>query len=429
MQPHSRSLLIAAAVATAGAMTAFPVHAQTVRDSVEAALAQEPSLEAAEHAEEAARARVRVASAGFLPNISIAGEYGSQEVNLASGTTALDPRATSVTLSQLLFSGGRVWSQVRAARAGAEAAGFGFSAARSALIVETAGAYAALANAQNTVAARERADLVFSERLAEVEARRREGIDTLTDLELARAQRLRAQAELELARAGLAAARARYQRLTGLEPPAVVGAPVFLGDLPDSEEDAAEMAVAANFGVRAAGAGADAADAGVWAARSAFSPQVELRLESSRSEDAYFFFPDQEIETTAATVRVRIPLFEGGRRVAEEQAARAERARARAQERAARSAVAEFARSAFAEIEGRRLALQAAEAALTASRIVAEGTRRERSEGLRTTADILEAEQALLDAEVARSEAATALFVAQLRLADALAILTPESLN
>jgi outer membrane protein len=85
--------------------------------------------------------------------------------------------------------------------------------------------------------------------------------------------------------------------------------------------------------------------------------------------------------------------------------------------------------NAYAQLAAQRASLAASEERIEASRIAFQGVREEASLGARTTLDVLDAEQDLLDAETSRISDEANLYVAAFEVLQATGRLTSEQLN
>jgi outer membrane protein len=125
---------------------------------------------------------------------------------------------------------------------------------------------------------------------------------------------------------------------------------------------------------------------------------------------------------TATTVGVntRVPLYQGGLPSARIRQAQAFEGQRLEQLVGTERAVIASTRSAFADYQASQSAIQSNTVAVQANELALEGARAERSVGTRTVLDVLNAEQELLNAQVALVSAKRDAYVAGFRLLNAM---------
>lgn len=136
-----------------------------------------------------------------------------------------------------------------------------------------------------------------------------------------------------------------------------------------------------------------------------------------------------ESETSTIGLRARILLYEGGRT-----RSRIREAKNRENQRyietlaAERSVKSEVMRS-WSQLQAYKSEISARELAVTAAKFSAEGVREEARLGERTVLDTLDAEQEMLEAEVALARAKRDMIVTSYALAASLGMLLPEHMG
>jgi outer membrane protein TolC len=128
-------------------------------------------------------------------------------------------------------------------------------------------------------------------------------------------------------------------------------------------------------------------------------------------------------------VRAKVPLFTGGLNRSRIREARALHDSARAQVvEAERRAEAEVT-AAWEQLIAARMTIESAGAQVSANELALEGVRREAQVGTRTTLDVLDAEQELLNAEVRLANAERDARVAAFSLLAAAGVLNPDAIG
>ena len=134
-------------------------------------------------------------------------------------------------------------------------------------------------------------------------------------------------------------------------------------------------------------------------------------------------------DTSALGLQVSGPIYAGGKLAAGQRKAIAGRDAARAALLQTSVNVSQAVGNAWANIAVARAQITAVDQQITAARAAYNGVKEEATLGARTTLDVLDAEQALLDAESSRVAAVNTLQVANYSLLAAMGLLTVEHLN
>ena len=392
---------------------AGPVHAETLRAALDAAMRDSPSVRAAQARLAEAQAAVQVEAAAGRPILDL--QIGAVPFVYDVRNDGVITVGTNGSLP--LYDGGRVRAMVAAARARVTAAQAEVDKAEGDLLTAVATAFMdVLRDAAVLDLDRGTIDRLDKERLVTLKLRRG-GEASLTDVHQSEARLDGARSRYWTDLGQLARSQAEFERLTGHEPDRL-NAP---DTLPPLAGDTALVGAAqeASPAVMAARARASAARFEIGAAIAERRPTVSLVVKATSgfgmsSEPADLIGFQRRFRPTVSTylgVSLRLPLF--GR------LAGAAVRRSRAASDAADADVAVVQRQAAADThinQGRMIAAAAdqalSEAAADANRAALVGVRKERTIGQRTVLDVLNAEQELHDAEVrvatARSDAFTA---------------------
>ena len=394
------------AIAVVVGLIAGAAHAETLHDAVSAVLASNPTLaEAAARQEALAQTPDEARAAGRLTaEADASGGYSRFDYGKgASGT---------VTAALPIWSGGRVSAAVRAAKGDVAAGAQGLRDTRAALIQQVVAAYADLLYAQQAVAVA-KADIDLLDRqVAEAQARYTLGQSTRTDVAQLQAQKESAVAALADATNAEQTVSATYRALVGRQPQALDATPPSPTGLPPTQDAARTLAVGANPMVVRQRRVADAAAARIAGERAERAPSIGL---AGTYGYGVAFGPDvQGYESAAAGgLTFRLPLLTGG----------LVRARVRAAEatyNADRFAVAGAAReaerasdTAWANLASARARVASGERRVAAAELALKGVRAEYAYALRTTLDILVADESLRAAQLALAQSRSDVLLAQ----------------
>jgi outer membrane protein len=130
-------------------------------------------------------------------------------------------------------------------------------------------------------------------------------------------------------------------------------------------------------------------------------------------------FPSAGTQTSVG-VNARVPIFQGGLPAARIRQAQAIEGQLLEQVIGTERAVVALTRSAFASTQATTRAVASNQVAVSAAELALEGARAERSVGTRTVLDVLNAEQELLNAQVASVTARRDAYVAGFQLLNAM---------
>ena len=420
----------------------------TLDDAIARALAYSARLAELEARQAGAAAAELARGAGDMPLLSVQAGYVRTNHVEPFGLVPLpgqgvrllypdvpDNYRTRLDLQWPIYSGGRVEALERAARAEKDAIAGDLSAARADLRLEVTRAFWALVTARETEQVVKRAVDRMDAHVSDLRARLDQGLILPNDVTSAEAQRTHQQLLAIEARNTRLVSEADLRRLTGLSGPLVPAAPgVRLGSdpgqtgvRPGSNSGQTGVEVRSDPGLtpsqgrpeRAAlEKRVDAAEAREEAARSAGKPQVGILAGFDYARPNPKIFPRTDVWDDSWDVGVNFTwtLWDGGRR-------KADVAEAAAATRALQTRISEFDRQSAFEIEQRELELESARAAITAA---ADGVRsatetqrvlgeRYRA-GVATNTEVLDAELALLQAELDRTRAVASSRLAEARL-------------
>ncbi len=396
--------------------TAMPANADTLIDAMNDAMLSNPTLAAQRQRLNATREQLPQALSEALPQISISGSANASDSDSDNPLLDGDLRETwsaSAGVSQLLFGGGRVLASTRAARAQIAGAEADYELATQTLLLQVTTAYADVRQSQAIVAAREITVSNLTRLLDYAQAQFDAGVVTRTDVAQSQARLAQARTLLVQAQGTLAASTQAYLRLVGNPPSNLEAPPTALGlpiDLPSALDEAAEYSPVLISAV----ADTQLADANVALADSQGRMRVTFEAGQSIGAD----FDDDLSESTSDSVglRVSVPIFQGGATRSRSRAQRALRAATNLDLAATQRAVQEQVTNAWTGLASARAAVDSAREQVEASELAYEGVTLEQETGLRSTVEVLDQEQDLLNARIALAQAERNVVVAERQL-------------
>jgi outer membrane protein TolC len=388
--------------------------------------------------EEAARAAVQGRAADERPQVSLQAGYTRTNhvdefgVRQPDGQLRIiypdipDNYRSRIDLAWPVYTGGRLQALSRAARAEAGAAARDLDAERADVRLDVARAYWTALTALETVRTVEQALARTDAHLGDLRARLDAGLIPPSDVLSAEAQRSRQQVQVIEARNALELVHADLRRLVGLSPATTLEltSPLETADEAAAEDLEAQIAraKAARPERAALVRRVEAASARARAAGSGRLPTVAVGggVDYARPNPRIFPRTADWEDSWDVSVNASWSLWDGGRRAAAE-------TEAAAAERSLRARLAGFDSLVEVEVRQRRLDLESNRAA---ARAAADGVRSatearrvlgERfNAGVATSTEVLDAQVALLQAELDRSRALAGVRLAEARLARSL---------
>jgi outer membrane protein len=408
------STAIGGALALAAVSLApYALRAETLADAVALAYQSNPTLQAQRATLRETDETYVQARAGYMPTASVQGTVttdNNTEISNVNGTrgVGIDQSSSAVlTVTQPLYTGGRVASAVDTAVASVQAGRQALRATEQSVLQSVIQAYVGVrCDQQNLAIAREQVVQLQGE-LAEIQARHKVGEITLTDLAQTQARVASARAQLATAEATLGVDRAAYAQVVGQPPGELAPEPSLDRFLPRTADEAAVLAIADNPQLRQASYTERASAGRLAAAKAETRPTLSLQGSAGYAGSNLGYntpFANYGHDYSATAVAT-LPLFTGGLVSSQiRQAAEANNVDREGVESARRAALFAVSQS-WRQLSGLRETLKDDEEAAAAARIAFEGSSKEGKLGLRDTLEVLIAEQDLYAAEVALADA------------------------
>ncbi len=252
------------------------------------------------------------------------------------------------------------------------------------------------------------------------------GESTRTDVAQARGRRAGAEAQLSVARANLATSRAIYQQLIGKEP-GKLKMPKGVGNLiPESMTTAIAVATSNHPAIKATNHLVDQAQFNVKSSEGSLLPQISLNGQVNRR---YNVAEDTDRDFAQITANLNVPIYQGGRVSAQVRQGKEILGQRRIEVDLSISNVRAAVISAYSQLEAARSASVANRAQLDAAKLALEGAVEERKVGQRTTLDVLDTQQDVLNAQIALAQAERDLVVASYAALSAIGKLEARTLG
>jgi outer membrane protein len=375
---------------------------------------------------------VAIARAAGRPQLS--GTAGvNQDLTQTGGGTGRNVSA-SVNVSYPLFNGGRVRNSIRAADERVLAGRASLKATEGDIFTEAVGAYMDVIRDRSIVTLNENQVRVLETNLQASRDRFEVGDLTRTDVAQSEARLALAKSNLAIAEGRLEASEENYRRVIGVLPDELAPPPP-LPPLPATADEAVEIALANNSDLVAIAAQIRAAGRDVSVARADRLPTVSALgtgdvINYLGTADRQFApGAPNSVTQTGVGVQARLPIYQGGLVGARVRQAQSLQGQLLEQGVEVERAVVATTRSAFAAYQAAQEAIESNQVAVNANTLALEGTRAEQTVGTRNVLDVLNAEQELLNSQVALVTARRDAYVAGFALLNAMGRAEAEDLN
>ncbi len=405
--------LIAMALVLALGLAA-PARAETLSDALVSAYRNSGLLDQNRALLRAADGDLAQAVAALRPvvNYVLASNYSSISQKTASNL--------QISAQMLLYDFGRSQKRKAVARENVLSLRDALVGVEQKVLLRAVSAYANVLREGSIVALRENNLRLIGEQLRATKDRFDVGDVTRTDVAFAEARVASSKAALAAARGNLAVAREEYRAAIGHYPG-------NLQPLPAPPATAASLAAAraiarqnhpdlsqARRGVKIADLNAEIAAAGVLPTLSG-TAQVAIDQDGN--------------DSSAVGLQLSGPIYQGGAIAARDRKAAAQRDAARAGLHLAGASVDQNVGDAWARLSVAGAGLEATAQQIRAARVALRGATQEAEVGSRTTLDVLNAEQELLDAQASEVSARTDRYLAVYNLLAAMGLMTVSHLR
>lgn len=423
-----RGLALAAGLAL-GTASGKPAWADNVTDAFIGAYNTSGLLEQNRALLRAADEDVAIALSALRPIINWTAQV-SQDYTRATNSgvvTRNEPSTffTGLTLSQLVYDGGFSVLGKQSAQEIVLSTRQSLIDIEQQILFRAVNAYLDVVLQEETVQIQLNDVEVSAEELRASQDRFEVGEVTRTDVALSEAQLASSQAELAVARGSLSSAQAEYVNAVGKQPGRTSGQP-RLPALPGSEAEAISFARRNHPAILSSQHEVRAFDLGVQQQRANLGPNVSLNADAGITES---YDNDDNIEDASISLTFNQPIYAGGGLAAAVRRAMATRDASRANLLNVQKNITQGVSEAYANFQAASASLRASTEQVRASQVAFDGIREEATLGARTTLDVLNAQQDLLDAQLNEVASRTERSRAAYQLLQAQGLLTAERLG
>jgi outer membrane protein len=410
------------------------VRAETLDSAMALAYRNNPLLNSQRAALRVTDEGVPQALAGYRPRVNFQMDSGYQNYGshtLSGGqflTTQsnISPRGGNVGLVQTVFNGERTGNLTRQAEAAVQAGRETLRNAVQTALLDAVTQYMNVLRDTAILDLQRRNVQVLQEQLKQTRDRFNVGEVTRTDVAQSESRVAQSQSQVLAAEATLKASQAAYRRVIGVEPVALrAGMPVDRLS-PSSLEAAITIGRSDHPTVTAAQFTVDTAQYAAKAAEGTLYPTVTLEGSVQKRWD---LAPGSFDQTTGTVLgRVAVPIFQGGSEYSIIRQAKETLGQRRIELDVQRDIARANVVQAWSQLQATKAQIIAAQAQVTATEVALNGVREEARVGQRTTLDVLNAQQELVNARVSLVTAQRDRVVASFTLLGTVGRLVPQVL-
>jgi outer membrane protein len=393
----------AASGAILAMLLATAAQAETLGGALSKAYLSNPDINQQRAAVRVSDENIPKANAGYLPTVSAEGDAAVEQFN-AQGIQGFNdvtshPRGYGVTVTQNVWNGNRTLNSVRQAESGVFGARATLRNTEQSVLLAAVTYYMDVL--QNTaILDLDRNNVeVLQEQLRQTQDRFNVGEVTRTDVAQAEASLAGARATALTAQSTLQASVANYRKTIGEEPKSLAPVGPVTKPLPKTLTDAVAVSQVEHPAIVAMLHGVDAAALAVKVSEGQLYPTVGLTGQLSKRYDLSNL-PNNSAVEAQVMGQITVPIYEGGAVYAATRQAKETLSQQELQTELLRDNVRAAVVAAWGANQNSVGILRAAKAQVEAAEVALAGVREEAKVGQRTTLDVLNAQQTLLNARV-----------------------------
>jgi outer membrane protein len=393
-------------------MGPMPVLADTIEAALVRAYQNNPQLNAQRASVRSTDENVPQALSGYRPRVALTASAGYQYLDtlLTSGGTptaivrtdthgANAPRSAGLTVTQTLFNGQQTANRTRAAESQVSGSREALRFLESSVLFSAATIYMDYLRDAAIVEVQRSNTRVLEQTLKQTRDRFNVGEVTRTDVAQSEAQLAAGKTQQLTAESNLTTTRSNFRRIIGNDPVALApGSPVDRY-LPGTLSGAVDLSLTQNPNVTAAMFGIDVNFLQVKVNEGALLPTVTLQASVQQSYE-------QTLQISrsfgaSAIAQLSVPVYQGGAEYSLIRQSKETLAQQRLVLEQTRDQTRANVVTAWGQLVAGKAQVASAQSQVTASEIALNGVREEAKAGQRTTLDVLNAQQALVNARVA----------------------------
>ncbi|HZS65313.1 MAG TPA: TolC family outer membrane protein [Xanthobacteraceae bacterium] len=411
--------------------------AESIHEALVQAYQNNPQLNAQRAQVRATDEGVPQALSGYRPKLSVSASAEVEELqqkSLSSTTHTISeskgliyPYSLSATASQTLFNGFQTGNKVRAAESQISSAREGLRVLEQTILLNAATVYMDMLRDSAIVEVQRSNVNVLTETLKQTQDRFNAGEVTRTDVAQAEAQLAAGRFQLLTAESNLNTTRSNYRRVIGQDPGKLSpGSPVDRF-APRTLGLAVDEGLQENPNVTAAMYGIDVAYLQLKINEGALYPTIVVSGTAQKTWNSSLSTIEQTQYSGTATFTM--PIYQGGSEYSLIRQSKETLTQQRLVLEQTRDQIRQAIVQAWGQVQATKAQIESAQAQVRSSETALNGVREEARVGQRTTLDVLNAQQALVNARVSLVTAQHDRVVASYNLLSAVGRLSPEILG
>jgi outer membrane protein len=359
-------------------------------------------------------------------------DFTSQDTTVGPALVSKDlyrtsPQSIGITAQQTLFNGFQTANRTREAESKVFAARATLRVIEQTVLLDAATVYMDVLRDATILEVQRSNVRMLGETLGQARGRFKLGEVTRTDVAQAEAQLAAGKSQMLGADANLTTSKATYRKVIGSEPGRLdPGLPVDRLS-PRTLAAGIEAGITANPSVTAAMYGVDVAQLQVKISEGALYPTVALLGNVQRAHDVTGLIPEQFYGSVL--IGATIPLYQGGAEYSTIRQSKETLTQRRLDLATTRDQARAAVVQAWAQLQATQAQIQAAQEQVRTAEVALKGVRMEALLGLRTTFDVLNAQQVLVNARVNMATAQHDRCVSSYSLLSAVGRLSPQTLG
>ncbi|MDE6250757.1 MAG: TolC family outer membrane protein [Alphaproteobacteria bacterium] len=387
-----------------------------------------PVIAQQRQAVDAARADVRLARTDAKPYLGVGANIGAARTELAGQTFDYVPTQIGIQAQQNLFKGFATIAQIKAAKGILESQKALLYATQQDVFMQAINAYIDVLNSEQVLNLNKNNQRVLQEYYDYCVQRAQVGMLTKTDVAQASARLESAKYHVFDARAAYDNSLETFRRIYGDVDSEYVDislkrvAHVF----PENVDIASTWALKNHPALLALEAQSDAARENITIARQSMLPSIDVRASVMQLDDLPYV---DRVRDGRVGVYLSVPLYDKGKASANVEKVRFTVAGIDDQIANTRAVILENLHQAWNLYDAQVYAISAAQAAVEANKLALRGIRAEQKSGRRTVLDVLNAEQELLNSQVALTRAQHGKTAAYFAILASSGLLSPQNLG
>ena len=415
--------------------------AETLESALIQAYQNNPTLNSQRAAVRAIDENVPQALSGYRPRVTVTASGGEQSISTVTKVTTTTPNSystqsgynspatTGVTATQTLFNGFQTANKTRQAEAQVQAARETLRVTEQQVLLNAATAYMNLLRDTAIFDLQKRNVEVLQEQLRQVRDRFNVGEVTRTDVAQSESSLASGRSQVLTAESNYKTSGAVYRQVIGTNPGKLVAATPVDRFSPRDLAGAVGVATTSHPSVTTAQYNIDVAQLQVKVAEGALLPTLSLQGNYTKNWLATSSLNTMESYNASVLGQLSVPLYQGGAEYSLIRQAKETLGQRRIDFDTARDQARQVVVQAWGQLEAAKGNIEATQAQVQASEIALNGVREEARVGQRTTLDVLNAQQALVNARVSLVTAQRDRVVASYTLLSGVGRLTPTVLG